>query len=193
VAVEVKCPTCEDVFRVGESEAAGEIECPACGTLFRRSQKKRRAPKRRSKLFSKAIAGVIVAGAVILVIYVISRGGLLGMRNEHFAVENLKKIAFAQEARKEMYGNYASLQGLRKERLIPADLSYAEPGGPAKWGYYYAVDFDRGEAWICIAYPEIPGVTGKYSYYIDQTGVIREAPCENEDDSPAGQYSPPLK
>ncbi len=111
--------------------------------------------------------------------------------NEAAAHASLRVIATAQEQfrRRSQSGMYGLLEELGRQDLIVGELAAASVPERARNGYYYKLtpgEFD----WSCTALPAQPGVTGDYSYYVDQSGIIRRALCRNVGDEPAGPESP---
>lgn len=111
--------------------------------------------------------------------------------NEAAAHASLRVIATAQEQfrRRSQAGMYGSLEELGRRDLIVGELAAASAPERARNGYCYKLapgEFD----WSCTALPALPGVSGDYSYFVDQSGIIRRAPCRNAGDKPAGPESP---
>jgi hypothetical protein len=113
--------------------------------------------------------------------------------NEAAAHASLRVIATAQAQyrRRSEKGRYCSLEELGRQDLIIGELAAASTPERARNGYYCKLtpgEFD----WSCTALPAQPGVSGDYSYYVDQSGTIRRAPCKNASDKPAGPESAAL-
>ena len=113
--------------------------------------------------------------------------------NEAAAHASLRVLATAQAQyrRRAQDGRYGSLKELGEQDLIVSELVAAVVPEMARNGYYYELT-PGGFEWSCVALPVQPGVSGDYSYYVDQTGTIRRAQCANSEDKPAGPESPAM-
>lgn len=112
--------------------------------------------------------------------------------NEAAAHASLRVLATAQvQYSRSQGGRYGTLEELGKHDLIIMELAAASAPGRARNDYYYKVDV--GEVgWSCVALPVQPGISGDYSYYVDQSGTVRRAPCASAGDTAAGPGSPAL-
>jgi hypothetical protein len=112
--------------------------------------------------------------------------------NEAAAHASLRVIATAQaQYWRSQAGKYGSLEELGENDLIVGELAAASEPGAARNGYHYKLT-PGGFEWSCVALPAQPGVSGDYSYYVDQSGVVRRAPCAGVEDKPAGPESPSM-
>ena len=106
--------------------------------------------------------------------------------DEPGARNKLEIILEAQEMYWNKHKMYGGLKELAAAHLIDSLLAEGKSSG-----YFYHHELSK-EEWWCNAVPDEPGVTGRYSYFIDQTGIMRYAPYKNNNDPPADASSPPL-
>lgn len=135
---------------------------------------------------------LMIVIAIIAIIAAIAIPNLLEARksgNESAAIGSLRTIVTAQamfrEADSDEDGvrDYAeTLRALEGVRLIDDVLASGE-----KQGYCFIVFSNSGSTWHGHADPRLPGETGDRGFYVDDTGVIREA-----EPPPAGPTSEPL-
>jgi hypothetical protein len=112
--------------------------------------------------------------------------------SEAAAHASLRVLATAQaQFRSSQGGGYGTLEELGEQDLIIMELAAASTPDRARNGYYYKMTPDK-LSWSCAALPVQPGISGDYSYYIDQSGTVRRAPCAIAEDRPAGPESLPL-
>lgn len=113
---------------------------------------------------------------------------LIGHSDAIRSVNAMEDISEAQQNYKNEYRMYGTLEQLWHAGLIDIDIAKATKPQRVVNGYYYNLRVSE-EGWSCVAMPAKPGITGERSFYIDQTGIIRHAPCKSENDSPAGPDS----
>lgn len=85
--------------------------------------------------------------------------------NEIIAMTAVQMIASAEQTYKADKGNYGSLESLTEAKLIQKDIL-------DKYGYRFDVT-TSGNGFEVVAMPTEYGKTGKRSFFIDQSGVIR--------------------
>ncbi len=144
-----------------------------------------------------AIAGLVLSVSSIVVavpigvIAAIAIPNLLAARraaNEGSSLANLRYIYSAEATYYNQYEKYGTLQELCAEKLIPQDL---ESG--TKNGYRFSVevverdDYPTGFEAVCV--PETYPNSGRRSFYLDETGVVRGA---DNSGGPASRFDPPL-
>ena len=146
-----------------------------------------------------AIGGLVasLASFVVLIpfgiILAIAIPNLLAARraaNEGSALYTLRKIDTAEATYQDMHEKYGTLEELAADHLITPDLSSG-----ARNGYKFRVELSATESsrtggfevmGTPVAYPS----TGRRSFYVDQTGVIRSADSHGAD---ATRQDPPLE
>lgn len=117
---------------------------------------------------------------------------VIGMTPEALAIAHLRTIASAQEIYHGRNKKYGASNELLKAHMISKALAEATVPEKAVNGYSFQIAL-TGDGWSCTAIPVYPGKTATRSFFSDETGVIRWAPCEKEDDLPAGPESPELE
>jgi hypothetical protein len=85
--------------------------------------------------------------------------------NEMIAMSALQMVANAERTYKADKGSYGSIDNLAEQKLITKDILDA-------YGYRFEVT-PSGNGFDAVAVPKEYGKTGKRSFYIDQSGVIR--------------------
>lgn len=164
------------------------------------------------------LPGVLIILAAIIVLVLFVRPTVVTprryMTNEAAAISTLRTIYEAQKGYRTRWGRYVTLDALREARAISLgftggtaihrsiilhsdeDNTVTVKGiatGGEKSGYVYEmVVWNTLDCWSGFAKPSEPGKTGKRSFYIDQTGVVRLEKYESMDDKPAGADSPTL-
>jgi len=103
----------------------------------------------------------------------------------------LKTISCAQELYYTRHEKYGTLAELCKAKSLHESLEKAINPEHGKSGYYFLLTLTK-DGWSCKAIPAVAGETGKRIFFVNQTGIIRTAPCESKDDPPANAKSPPL-
>jgi type II secretory pathway pseudopilin PulG len=137
--------------------------------------------------------------------------------NEVVAMATLRTIQRAQEGYRQRWGHYVTLDLLREADAIdvrfkgennvyrrvpdPCTGSYSgkfsltDGDGVITEGSRSGYDFTfriSGDKWNASAVPLEPGNSGRRSFYIDETGVVRYAPCESAGDPPTDENSKPV-
>jgi type IV pilus assembly protein PilA len=147
-----------------------------------------------------AVAGLVtnIVSVVILVpilmIAAIAIPNLLASRraaNEGTAINSLRKIYTAERAYQlsRGAGSYGDLTDLMREGMIPTEL-----GSGTKSGYRFKVETvrDRGDGYPGFSVVGVPteyGSTGRLSFYVDESAVIRAADNQGME---ATKYDPEL-
>ena len=148
---------------------------------------------------TKAAVIFLIVAAVILVLAVVyvTVPGLdpnVHPANPAAAISTLRTISSTQELYKSRTGVYGNLHDLYdyfgEEEVNPALVKATDPERQ-KSGYYFRLAAEK-DKWSCAAIPAVPGYTGERSFFIDEVGIIRWAPCEKEGDPPAGPDSQEL-
>jgi hypothetical protein len=103
---------------------------------------------------------------------------------EILAISTLRTMASAQSIFADRYDRFATLGELANAQLIDQNLAKAVSPETARSGYCYKLTA-KGDMWSVLAMPAEPGVSGTRSFYIDGTGILREAPCMSTTDVPA--------
>lgn len=88
---------------------------------------------------------------------------------EDLALAQLSMVRNAEQAHLAMYGKYATTPELMKAGLINSAM---------QGGQNYTVDvtvLDDGARFVAMAVPVEYGPTGRTSFYLDETGIIRGA------------------
>jgi type IV pilus assembly protein PilA len=149
---------------------------------------------------SFALTGLImnIASGVLLIpviiILSIALPNLYASRraaNEGSAINSLRKIHAAESTYQATAGrgDFGNIEDLHGQNLIAADLASG-----TRHGYRFKVEVvkDTGEGlpgFIAVAVPTDYGSTGKRSFFVDETGVIRAADSQGME---ASKYDPPL-
>lgn len=149
---------------------------------------------------SLAVAGLVtnIVSVVVLIpvllIAAIAVPNLLAARraaNEGSAMASLRKIHSAQMTYQATRGRgqYGTMADLQRESLIPDELA-----GGTRHGYRFKIDVvgDRGDGWPGFAAVGVPteyGSTGRRSFFVDETGVLRGTDSQGMD---ATTHDPPL-
>jgi len=154
---------------------------------------------------SLAVGGLImnivslVSLIPILIIAAIAIPNLMASRraaNEGAAIVSLRKFHSAEATHYAMQRKYGTLTDLMQKGLINSDLASGE-----RSGYRFTIEIldDRGDGWpgfTVVAVPREYDSTGRRSFFVDHTGVIRaadssglaatkyDAPLNMDDDSP---------
>ncbi len=177
-----------------EKVPADARKCRHCGELL--DKRRRTAVLPPKKPLSTCVILLIVAVAVvpfIAIVAAIAIPNLLASKktvNEVAAVSTLRTLSFAQEVFVTKYSRYGSFDELQGMGVIDMSLAQATTPERAKSGYCYALKAGE-DAWSCTAVPAVPGTTGRKSYYIDQSGVIRSSIMTSSYDEPADENSFP--
>ena len=108
--------------------------------------------------------------------------------NEKRAVETLRAIREGQVKHIAQFERYGTLVELLTAGMIDEETYQAAFRLAAKTGYYFNLELKDGK-WACTAIPVKPGVSASKSFYIDETGIIRVARCETDENEPVGPDS----
>jgi len=108
---------------------------------------------------------------------------------EAAAISALRTLSSAQELYNTRWSKYGNMTELHKADTIDAVLAEATTPEHSKSGYYFRMSPGE-DGWSCVALPAEPGYTGERSFFIDETGEIREEPCMSKSDPPANRNSP---
>lgn len=149
---------------------------------------------------SFALTGLImnIASGVLLIpviiILSIALPNLYASRraaNEGSAINALRTIGNAEATYQstEGRGAFGTLEDLQRQNLIAADLVSG-----TRRGYRFKVEIvkDAGDGWpgfIAVAVPDNYPYSGKRSFFLDETGVIRAADSQGME---ATKYDPPV-
>lgn len=149
---------------------------------------------------SFALTGLImnIVSAVflipVLIILSIAVPNLYASRraaNEGSAINSLRKIHAAEATYQATAGrgDFGNIEDLHRHNMIAADLASG-----TRHGYRFKVEAvkDTGEGlpgFIAVAVPTDYGSTGKRSFFLDETGVIRAADSQGME---ATKYDPPV-
>lgn len=147
---------------------------------------------------SLAVGGLVinivslVAIIPILMIAMVAIPNLLAARraaNEGSAIASMRRIHSAEAAYQEMYEKFGTMAELQQENLIAAELASG-----TRHGYEFKIEMvsDSGDGqpgFAAVAVPTKYGSSGRRSFYMDETGVIRGADSHGE---AATKYDPPL-
>jgi type IV pilus assembly protein PilA len=111
--------------------------------------------------------------------------------NEGSAINALRTIGNAEVTYQSTWGAgaFGTLEDLQRRNLIAADLVSG-----TRRGYRFKVELvkDAGDGWpgfIAVAVPDNYPYSGKRSFFLDETGVIRAADSQGME---ATKYDPPL-
>ena len=163
---------------------------PAEGMQRRKEKRELRRKENRRRWYLAVIAGGIAAIIVVFAawhIYVSKECE----KNERRAIDTLREILQAENRYHYSFDCYANLQQLHRNSLITYELSQATTPEQALGGYYYKT-MVGAETWYAVAKPAIPCRTGRVSFYVDDTEVVRFKFFRSEDDIPARSDSPVL-
>jgi type IV pilus assembly protein PilA len=147
---------------------------------------------------SLAVGGLVmnivslVAIVPILMIAAIAIPNLMASRraaNEGAAIVSLRKLHSAEMAHYTMQRKYGNLTDLMQKGLIDSKLASGD-----RSGYRFTIEIlnDRGDGWpgfTVVGVPREYDSTGRRSFFVDQTGVIRAADSRGLE---ATKYDPPL-
>lgn len=129
----------------------------------------------------------LIASAIYMGFPVPGGGRIVG--NEASSCYTLRHISRAQEKFREHWDCWATMKELCETMFVREDVANATSPRNLKHGYYFKMKVgDSG--WSCVAMPGEPGETGTSSFYIDETGILRQVPCNSATDPPAGPDSP---
>jgi hypothetical protein len=136
----------------------------------------------------------IILGALILfIIFAIVIPNLDSRAsNPAAAISTLRTLSSAQELYNTRWKRYANLAELYRANMIGELLGKATNPEHAKSGYYFRMSLTE-DSWSCVAIPVYPGSSGGRSFFIDETGEIREEPCMSKNDPRANKKSPTLE
>ena len=98
-------------------------------------------------------------------------------QNEQCSIQNIRTLHGAQMTYAATYGNgnYTSFQNLYSVNLISAPLSAGSLGG-YNYNYTYVPGTPNTPAtFTCTSRPISYGISGRRSFFIDQTGILRGA------------------
>jgi type II secretory pathway pseudopilin PulG len=136
----------------------------------------------------------IVAFIPIMIIASIAIPNLLASRmaaNEGATLRGLRTIHEAEQTYQATTGNgqYGTLADLQRDSLITADLASGE-----KSGYRFKVEVfkstsDRPATFAVVAVPTDYGSSGRRSFFVDETGVLRG---EDRQGVEASKSTPPV-
>jgi len=141
-----------------------------------------------------AIAGLVLsitslASAVSMgVIAAIAVPNLLASAraaNEGSAISSLRTISTAEATYQSNFHNFATLEELATNGLI-----YSRLGSGTKNGYAFHIDTSNAEEFAVTGVPVSYGTSGRRSFYVDETFVIRGADKHGD---PAVKLDPPLE
>lgn len=111
--------------------------------------------------------------------------------NEASAINSLRKLHAAEATFQSTAGRgaFGTLEELYQQRLVTGELATG-----TKHGYRFKVEImkDTGDGWpgfVAVAVPTDYNSTGRRSFFVDQTGVIRVADSHGME---ATKYDPPL-
>ncbi len=149
---------------------------------------------------SMAVAGLVtnIVSVVVLipvmVIASIAIPNLLASRraaNEGAALRSLRILHGAEQTYQATMGNgqYGTLADLQKDSLIPPELASG-----VRAGYRFNVEVvkDKGDGWAGFTATAVPteyGSTGRRSFFVDESGVLRG---EDSNGLEVSQSAPPL-
>lgn len=137
---------------------------------------------------------MMIVVAIISVILAIAVPNLMRNRmqtNEAQAIENLRVIGSAQVSYHSGHNTFGTWDNLRMPAAGgPPFLSGGWTDGFEKGGYTYAMPETTSAAFLCLASPVDPGVSGARYFRIDTSGIIRyNFDGEPDDtDTPIGSY-----
>jgi type IV pilus assembly protein PilA len=150
--------------------------------------------RRRQRGFSLIELLIVIAIILVILSIALPQMGKSQMHARETAAKKTLNTIYTVEAQYEgQFGQYATTlaqlgppasagaaEGPQAAGLIPASLASGSTGG-----YNYAMTATPG-GWAVTAVPKTYNSTGRVSFYIDQTGVIRE----NWGQEPATAQSP---
>ncbi|MDQ1256095.1 MAG: type pilus assembly protein PilA [Candidatus Hydrogenedentes bacterium] len=115
---------------------------------------------------------LMIVVAIISIIAAIAMPNLMRSRiqsNESTTIGNLRTITSSQVSYRSTHSTYATF-----DELTSADPPYLNGDWSAERnGYAYDLQVDE-YAWDCSAEPVIVGGGGERTFYVDQSGIIRE-------------------
>jgi predicted RNA-binding Zn-ribbon protein involved in translation (DUF1610 family) len=171
------CPKCGRDIVITPGELRKDISCLSCGYVLTR--------KGRTRLSAWiALAAVAV---IFVIIFFFGFPDLVNYKwedNESSAISSLRTFSSTQDQYRKRHGRYATLEELCNASLISGSLGVARSRERATNGYYYIMAAGEN-VWRCYALPAKRGETGKRSFYIDESSIMRYSPCESDGDSPA--------
>ncbi|MGH9870975.1 MAG: hypothetical protein ACRD9S_00640 [Pyrinomonadaceae bacterium] len=93
-------------------------------------------------------------------------------QNEAGTIKSLRTLFKAETTYKSTTGNgdYGTLEELRKARMIDRVLAESH-----RYGYLFSIISEKPSSFEITAVPRTYGRTGRRSFYMDETGVIRAA------------------
>lgn len=131
----------------------------------------------------QAIAGFVLSIVTfaslvpIAIVAAIAVPNLLAARraaNEGSAIYSLRQISAAQAVYQSNFGKYGTLHELAAQNLIDPKLATG-----TKSGYHFAIelttDEDNAEGFVVTGIPVTYRSTGRRSFYVDETQIIRAA------------------
>jgi len=128
---------------------------------------------------------VLFLGAIIVAIATPSLKLPRTHTNEVAAMGNLRTIALAQAGYHHDYSRYAKTlneMGSGKKPVLDdsklVNASYINKNASSytpKSGYYYRMYTEGKKGFSIIAYPEVHGETGRYTYFLDIKGSMRSS------------------
>lgn len=149
---------------------------------------------------SMAVAGLVlniisfVLLIPVLVIVAIAVPNLYAARraaNEASTINCLRKIHAAEATFQATAGRgaFGTLEDLQRQKLIAGDLASG-----TRNGYRFKIEIvkDTGDGWpgfVAVAVPTEYGSTGKRSFFVDETGIVRAADSQGME---ATKYDPPV-
>ncbi len=100
--------------------------------------------------------------------------------NEKFVIEALQTLNVAQATHQALHGNYGSLEQLRNDSFIDSVLATGE-----KYSYSFSITTvpqtpDQNSRFQVSAVPQRYGKSGRRSFYLNESGVIRGADRNGE-------------
>jgi type IV pilus assembly protein PilA len=108
--------------------------------------------------------------------------------NEGSAIHTLRTVSAAEATYQSLFQRYGTLQELASEQLIDPALS-----GGLKNGYKFSLEItknaDNLEGYNLVGVPLTYQSTGRRSFFINETGVIRAADAQG---GPSTEFDPPL-
>jgi type II secretory pathway pseudopilin PulG len=188
----------------GREVPADAWKCRYCSEPLDRPGKTIRAPK---KTTPTCLLIVVVGLSVVLFIGIISAIAVPAVfeakkaTNEASAARRCGMVYIAQELYMNLHGTYTSIEELENAELLEKDLLWTRTRTgegavilKSRHGYKFKMLGTGGtESWAMSAVPVAPGTSGDRSFYVDNTGVIRNELCTSPDDPVADSTSPVLR
>lgn len=158
-----------------------------------------RRAKREPRIYGghgMAVAGLVVSITSLASVFVIGVMAAIAIpnllasaraANEGSAISSLRTISSAEATYQSNFHNFATLEELATNGLIDARL-----GSGTKNGYTFSLVIDSAnpEEFAVIGVPVSYGTSGRRSFYMDETFVIRGG---DKHGGPAVKFDPPLE